>query len=115
MVGESGARVDRHRKRLQGRGGHPERATSGLDRRTSVAGGPQRRTTETHLPARKAQIPVGRAQRRPENREKGAAESHLSTREAHLSAREANVPTGRAQLQAQGGKVAGRLETQRLS
>ena len=63
--------IDRHRKHLQGRGGRTERATSGLDRRKSIAGRPQHRTPETHLPARKAKIPVGRAQRRPQNREQG--------------------------------------------
>src|SRR5215211_9557248 len=115
MVGESGARVDRYRKHLQGRGEHPERATSGFDRRTSIAGRPQYRTPETHLPTRKAKIPVGSAQRRSQNGEKGPSESHLSTRETHLPAREANVPARRAKLQAQRGTVAGRLETQRLS
>src|ERR671917_399649 len=98
MVGESGAGVDRYRKHLQGRGGHPERATSGLDWRTSIAGRPKHRTPEAHLPAREAKIPAGRAQRRPEIGEQGASESHLSTRETHLPAREANVPAGRAQL-----------------
>src|SRR5215204_2412594 len=115
MVGESGARVDRHRKHLQSRGGHSERAISGLDQRTPTAGRPKHRTPETHLPAREAKIPAARAQRQPPNEEERASESHLSTREAHLPAREAHVPARRAQLQAQRGKVASRLETKRLS
>src|SRR5215211_975996 len=111
MVGESGAGVDRHRKHVQGRGGNSARATSGLDQRTPKAGRPQHRTPETHLPAREAKVPAGRAQLQPQSGEKGTSESYLPTREAHLPAGEADVPAGRAQLQAQRGKVASRIET----